>query len=363
MCRDDILTHSLTALRFCAILSSLVSPSSPDAPCLISSLKDHFIRMTYRKGDTPLTLQPMMEALIKTVMPPDLVSRAIHHDSLHLAIVVVKVKSPFNWLPEWPWLNLVFWILLVVNWLFPAILHCFQEVLIFHTGPHPPPFIADDPKCKKVSFHPITESNIYQVLRATTSLPFYSPQVRFIDGVGPGLFFDGALAHYGMSVDSTSSHPVLLIGDGPDLSVKKNLWDAYCPGRKLSPSFFKHITVVSPNAAFVKQLDAKSLPAVFDYFKNAYVANPELRRRHWSQAYDLSMSQFSSLHQLLEQSPPPSHSSSVESCLHSLQSLVPLISGQSHSNGQRKKMTWKKSKSFSNPFEWIHSRTPSVESL
>eukprot|EP00955_Chlamydomonas_euryale_P013021 140490-Chlamydomonas_euryale.AAC.2 len=53
---------STAALRHCALLSSLVLPGGdrPRGPSLTHALKEHFVAMTYRHGDTPATLAPMM---------------------------------------------------------------------------------------------------------------------------------------------------------------------------------------------------------------------------------------------------------------------------------------------------------------
>jgi hypothetical protein len=60
-----------------------------------------------------------------------------------------------------------------------------------------------------------------QVLSATTCLPFISPHCRYIEGVGSGLFFDGALINYHLNLRPKPGYNLLLLADGPGPEFKQ----------------------------------------------------------------------------------------------------------------------------------------------
>jgi hypothetical protein len=99
-----------------------------------------------------------------------------------------------------------------------------------------------------------------QVLAATTCLPFISPHCRFVDGVGDGLFFDGALISYHLSLRPSPRYPMLLLADGPGPAFRQTLWDSYVPGRQAPSEHRRGVTVVFPTQAFVDVQESGKLP-------------------------------------------------------------------------------------------------------
>ncbi|KAG1678969.1 hypothetical protein FOA52_013032 [Chlamydomonas sp. UWO 241] len=253
--------------------------------CRTEALMEAFVGMVYQPGDTPATLAPMMEAMYHTVLPPHLVERVLGHASLHLAIMVTQVLPPYDALPAWQ-LKAAFWGFLAANFVSPALLARFQRRLCFHTGSAPPPFFEGD---EGVTCVPLTAENVYQVLAATTCLPFISPHVEYIDGVGCGLFFDGALGDFHLNVVAGNEHPVLLLGDGPGPGFKHTLWDAYVPFRAPRADVQQGVSVLYPTHTFVARQPSRRLPTTFDYFNSEYVACPQLRHAHWRAVFDASV--------------------------------------------------------------------------
>ncbi len=74
------------------------------------------------------------------------------------------------------------------------------------------------------------------MLAATTCLPFISPHVRHIDGVGSGLFFDGALVNYHLNIRPAPAFRALLLADGPGPQFKQVLRST-APARSLLTLF------------------------------------------------------------------------------------------------------------------------------
>ena len=100
----------------------------------------------------------------------------------------------------------------------------------------------------------------HQVLAATTCLPFISPPCRHIDGVGPGLFFDGALVHYHLALRPSPAHPMLLLADGPGPGFMQTVWDSYVPFRTVPAENRRHVSIVYPTQAFLESLPSRKLP-------------------------------------------------------------------------------------------------------
>ncbi|GAX77907.1 hypothetical protein CEUSTIGMA_g5349.t1 [Chlamydomonas eustigma] len=279
-----LLGGSTAALRFCAILSSSIMHGES----LTVELKEHFMSMVYREGDSPSTLAPMMSALYRRVLPETLAPSVVHHPTVHLCIMVAQILPPFDQLPDWQ-LKALFWVYLGANFLSPRVLTTFQRPLCFYTGPQTPPFLREE---DNITCIPITTSNIYQVLSATTCLPFISPHCRYIEGVGSGLFFDGALINYHLNLRPKPGFNLLLLADGPGPEFKQTLWDSYVPYRTAPCEYKQYISVVYPTQAYVDAVPAKKLPNTFDYFNKAYIHQPDLRRAHWEAVFQISIKFF-----------------------------------------------------------------------
>ena len=278
---------STAAMRFCAIISSVISGDSS----ITNSIKEHFVQMTYRDGDTPQILSPMMEAMFMKCAPTHLLRAIIDHPSYHLAIVINAMPAKYVDYPDWR-LKLVFLWYFLVNTLAPSLLakYYFKQIC-FYSGTSPPPFLSSE-----VETYRLTSENFYAVLRATTCIPFVSERISYIPGVATRhLFYDGGIFNYLCNVsvkDDIKDHiKVLYLGGNVNgkTRVKRTLFDLFLPWRSVPEELLlANVSMVSPTDVFLNRTPDMRLPCVIDWFRPLYVQNPEMRKQNWRAVYDLA---------------------------------------------------------------------------
>ena len=273
---------STAALRFCCLISSIVENKN-----LTDSMREHFTEMTYKQGDTPQVLSPMMEELIDICAPS--AEKLVTHPQFHLAIMVAHFDPCYITYKDWS-LKMVFLSLFFLNLILPKQMSKFYKRTCFYTGPEPPPFITDP----SIEFCPITANNLKSVLRATTCVPFVSERVESIPGLeAKGLFYDGAICDYHMNVCITDpEYQMLFLGDVPDEHVKQSFFDVIIPWRGAPASFFQNCSVIKPSHQFVESICGKRLPNVSDWFDKDYIKDPEKRKASWRSVYSLSLNHW-----------------------------------------------------------------------
>ncbi|KAI9347998.1 hypothetical protein DFJ73DRAFT_836164 [Zopfochytrium polystomum] len=288
---------STGALRFVALITSLVSEADAS-----DQLKEHFCEMTYRIGDTPAILRGMMEACYRICLPPSHIDAVLNHPTLRLAIFVAQVNPRYADYPEWRFKCLAAWY---------AARHVFDTTKVaemlsrvcFYSGDEAPEFLADGLGGKEsVRFVKLTRDNIYEVLHATTCVPYVQEHCTHITGVGTGLFFDGALTDFSMNTHLTSpSHPGLLLSDSlTRLSLRPTVFDSYTPWRAPPAALFTHASVVCPTQAFVDRLPDRKLPHIRDWFNPSYIAFPESRKRNWRECFRRAVEDWPASEALLD---------------------------------------------------------------
>lgn len=272
---------STAALRFCCLISSIIVNHN-----LSNSMREHFTDMTYKAGDTPQVLSPMMEQLINICAPEELIDKIVSHPDLHLAIMVAHFDPCYISYPDWR-LKMVFLSLFLLNLVRPGQMSKFYKRTCFYTGPEPPPFFDD----KTVEFCPITARNLKSVLKATTCVPFVSERVSSIHGLdAAGLFYDGAICDYHMNVCITNpDYQMLFLGDVPDKHIKQSFFDVIVPWKGAPDSYFENCSVIKPSDLFVDKILGKRLPNVSDWFDKDYIKDPEKRKASWRSVYNLSL--------------------------------------------------------------------------
>ena len=277
---------STAALRFCCLISSIIKNTNR-----IHSMREHFIEMTYRPGDTPGVLSLMMQELIDICAPSDVLEQIVTHPQFRLAIMVAHFDPRFTTYSDWR-LKLVFLSLFALNIVLPSKMSTFYKPICFYTGPEPPPFFAGS-SC--VEFCAITPQNLKSVLRATTCVPFVSERIESIPGYGSnGLFYDGAICNYHMNVCITDpKYQMLFLGDVPDEQVKQSFFDVIIPWKGAPAAFFENCSVIKPSYSFVCRVLGRRLPNVSDWFDKFYVQHPEKRKASWRGVINLSLEHWS----------------------------------------------------------------------
>ena len=288
---------SFAALRFVALLATISSRESKRSTCsnrlnYTDELIREFADMRYREGDTAETLKPMMERIFQLITPTRLLSKMLNHPSVHLVIFVAALKPHHRHYSDTRLKGLLVY-LAARRAVQEAGLHSVVEQLCFYTGPNPPDFLhchTSKRLNRRIRFVRLTQDNIHQVLHATTCIPFVQERCEYIEGVGHGLFMDGAIASFMLNVELAEiEKPAILLGDLPNGKVYPTAFDYYFPWRKPPVSYFRNCSVVCPTPQFVEALPDKNAPTVRDWFKKEYIDRPELRIQKWALAYRLSV--------------------------------------------------------------------------
>jgi hypothetical protein len=275
---------STAALRFVALIASVCSGKN-----YTRRLQEYFTEMTYRKGDRPSVLTPMMKNLIRICCPRKYIPDIIHHPHLHLCIFVVRLRNPID-TPDWK-LKISFIKMFFMNAWSEYWLHQCFDTIIYYTGKQPPSFLLNHNHnhLNPIQFEPLTETNIRTVLRATTCIPFVSERITQI-GDRSGLFFDGAIGHYHLNLRcNLEQFPVLYLADQPPhTKIKKTFFDTVLPWRGVSETELKYCLRVHPTEFFKDQVPNRRFPHVSDWFDQTYIQFPEQRKHSWNTVYRLS---------------------------------------------------------------------------
>ncbi|KAJ3196688.1 hypothetical protein HK101_008027, partial [Irineochytrium annulatum] len=84
------------------------------------------------------------------------------------------------------------------------------------------------------------------------------------------------------------SLPSLLLGDCLHRHFSPTVFDSKVPWRLPPAHFHDNTSMLYPSERFLSSTPDGRLPSVGDWFNARYMADPKLRRRNWSAAYDLS---------------------------------------------------------------------------
>ncbi|RKO89015.1 hypothetical protein BDK51DRAFT_51622 [Blyttiomyces helicus] len=304
---------STGALRFAALLGSLVTGEN-----LTRELKNQYCRMHYKDGvssgeehrvvgchangaipfspcrkDTPATLAPMMRRMYNICAPASHLDEILAHPHARLAFIVSRVKSPFDRLPDWQ-LRIVFAIFAFFS-LFFNVAPLLLSRIVFYSGDEVPKFLENGVGGSgNVEFVSLVKDNIYEVLHATTCVPFIQERCEYITGIGPGLFIDGAMTDYQLNTKMPSTLPSLLLSDMDHPAVYQTALDALIGLRSAPSALFEHASYVHADPSFSASLPEKKAPSMCDFFARDYIDDPGRRRRNWNAAFALSERAFPS---------------------------------------------------------------------
>eukprot|EP00842_Homolaphlyctis_polyrhiza_P001669 jgi/Hompol1/2502/HPOL_006024-RA len=276
---------STGALRFMAFVNSLVSNRN-----LTWELKEHYCGMYYKKGDTPAVLKPMMDRAYEICAPRESIRAALNHPTFKLAIIVCNVLPIFHSLPNIA-LQAVLAGFYLGNMVSSEILQGFCTRLCFYTGDEPPVFLNNGLGGEKgIEYHKLTEENVYQVLHATTCVPFVLERCEYIPGVGSGLFVDGAVTDYYLNNHFTDPDaPALLLADSVKCRIYRTAFEAYLPWHRPTPEhLFDHCSAIYPADSYIEALPERRLPNMGDWFDKEYIEAPHRRHHNWRTVFKLS---------------------------------------------------------------------------
>lgn len=271
---------SMGALRFLCFLKCLICENK----AFLKQLQSEFTSMIYTKHSSPEDLARMMQTVYDTVTPnPSQVEEVLRHPRFHLAIFVARAP---NYLLSLPRRLLLCHLYLIgaLSYVQPAIEEKHFTSLCFYTGKALPPFANNN---DNIVFCRLTRDNIYDVVRATTTIPGISVPCPRIFGLRNGYYCDGGLVHFELGFDPPEDLPSLLLTDGP--AIHKTAIQA---GLGLFRTVPKSVYVIYPRHSFTMASSVTALPCLRDWFRKEYIQTPALRIARWTAVYDLSVRQF-----------------------------------------------------------------------
>ncbi|KAJ3331636.1 hypothetical protein HDU76_002643 [Blyttiomyces sp. JEL0837] len=280
---------STSALRFMSLLASFATNED-----VTNKLKEHFCQMYYKQGDTPQVLRPMMEECYRICAPTEYLEEILSNKNLRIAILVANIHERFRDLSEWQF-KTVLASFALSNLIHPGYISGLVSRICFYSGDEEPTFLERGLGGKEaVLFVKLTKENVYEVLHATTCIPFVQEPCTYITGVGEGLYVDGALTDYTVNCHITDpTIPALLLSDTLSRdNIRPTVFDSYVPWRRPPSQLFDHCSVLCPNLNFMELLPDKRLPSVKDWFDKRYISEPGLRHENWRRCFELSVERW-----------------------------------------------------------------------
>jgi hypothetical protein len=272
---------STGALRACAFLSGLLTGKD-----LTKEIKDTYCKMHYDESKGSDDLGKMMLEMFETCLPVNCVNDVLNHPQFKIAIIVTELAPMASYLPPIA-LKSLFAGVIVANAVFEAAAPAVCNTICFYTGDSPPACLLKD---NSLSFTRLVPENVYQVLHATTAIPFVSKPCHYIHGRGTGLFYDGGMTNYYLNFEL--QNPAILLGDlHPEEPIYRTGFDAFIPSilqRSLPARYLNHCSVVRPTHVYMQQFPDGKLPSVSDWFNKQYIDKPHLRHEFWNNAFNLS---------------------------------------------------------------------------
>lgn len=115
----------------------------------------------------------------------------------------------------------------------------------------------------------LTESNAYDVMIASGSIPFVLDGVRDIDGARPGKYWDGGITDYHFDMPFHVGSELVLY---PHFSsaVIPGWFDKHHPWRRIHPENFHNVVLLAPSPEFVSSLPHQKIPDRTDFEKFDY---------------------------------------------------------------------------------------------
>jgi hypothetical protein len=274
---------SFGAFRSTALISGILQNKD-----VLSELLTKFAGLYYKPGDTPESLNKMMQDIYDLLVPNELLSKMINYPHIKLAFFVTRIKKPYDQHSDLHLQIRFLYHILGSVFVSKSFMNSFCELLCFYTGDTPPP-INPNTKTGDIKFVKLTETNYRQVIHASSCIPFVQEKCTFIDGVGHGCFYDSGICHYmlGFKCETMS----LLLSDLPNKEIKQTGIDFRFPDRELDvlDNYFDNCSVVCPNDNLLELIDTSGrdiLPNVAHWFSEEYIQFPLKRIEYW---YRLAM--------------------------------------------------------------------------
>jgi hypothetical protein len=272
------ISSSFGAYKSTAIINTIVSKKDK-----LSTFYEKAIDMKYTKSSTPESLESMMKSLRESIIPNTEIENVINHKNIQIIIWVARLKPIYNRIHIYIQ-YVIFTILGLVSIYVPSILHEYMfDRLCFYTGNIPN---AIFPENYVTEFHKLTNKNYNQVLKASSCIPGITTSINYIDGVGNGIFMDGAISDTHIGFKVSKKNRAIILNKTKNLNM--NFFHKILKYPTIPKDFFENLSIIHPTEYCKNNTPDKRLPTLTDWFDEDYVKNPEKRINNWNITKELS---------------------------------------------------------------------------
>jgi hypothetical protein len=260
---------SAGALRFAAWLQ-------PEPEKSYQTLMESYIGTTYKRNDTPATVQESLIGIVNSYIEDDALPFALSSKKYRLAIITVRarnlVASELKWVQQ-----LGLGIGFLLNAIKRSYIHYFAERVVFYNGPKPPHF------CLRPGFHgryiPLNEINFKYALVASCAIPIVVAGVRNIYGAPVGVYRDGGLIDYHLTHNYASTNDDIVLFFNHQERIVPGWLDKKLSYRLPRADDLDNVLMIHPSHGFVAQLPGGKIPNRDDFA--IYIDDPSTRIKNW----------------------------------------------------------------------------------
>jgi hypothetical protein len=257
------------ALRFAAWLQ-------PEPEKSYQTLMESYIGTTYKRTDTPATVQESLIGIVNSYIEDDALPFALSSKKYRLAIITVRAKnlvaSESKWVQQ-----LGLGVGFLLNALKRSYIHYFAERVVFYNGPKPPPF------CLRPGFRgryiPLNEINFKYALVASGAIPLVVAGVRNIYGAPIGVYRDGGFIDYHLTHNYAATNDDIVLFFNHQERIVPGWLDKKLSYRLPRADDLDNVLMIHPSHGFVAQLPGGKVPDRDDFA--IHIDDPDTRIKNW----------------------------------------------------------------------------------
>jgi hypothetical protein len=254
----------------------------PEAEKSYLALREAYINLTFKRGDTPSTVLQSLGKVINSYLEDDALPFVLANKKYRLAIITARARhllaSEVKWIQRFG-----LGICLLMNAVHRSCLNNFVERVVFYSGAKPPYF------CLRGDFSgryvPLNEINFKHAVLSSASVPLFVAGVRDVYGAPKGVYRDGGLTDYHLAQNYASEKRVTLFFHHQERIIPCWL-DKRFPSRHPPDEVLDNVLMVVPTPRFVEKLPGGKVPEREDFA--TFINAPEQRMKNWRQAVELS---------------------------------------------------------------------------